>query len=334
MRRNSFSVFFFIKRTKLLDNGEAPIRLRIKVNSIAVESQIKRSILPDQWNQITESCKGRDRKASETNEYIRMLKLKVLTIHRELELSGAHFTARLIMNKLYSAEEKQTLLSIFRKHNDEIRKLIGIDYEKRTVSRYDSCCNYLEDMIKRQYGKEDMALIEVDGQLIRNYEMHLKTVRGCQQNTVIRYMKCFKKVINQALADGLITKDPFMSIRFTAKEVNKDVLTKDELDVLINREFRVLRLEHVRDVFIFCCFCGVAYIDAHTLRREHIVRDNKGDWWIKKTREKTNIEFHVPLLQIPMLILEKYKDDPDCQRTGLLLPITSNQKMNDYLKEI
>lgn len=226
MRRNSFSVFFFIKRTKLLDNGEAPIRLRIKVNGIAVESQIKRSVLPEQWNQATETCKGHDRRSVETNEYIRMLKLKALTIHRELELTGSHFTARLIMNKLYSAEEKRTLLSIFRKHNDDLRLLIGIEYEKRTVSRYDSCCRYMEDMIKRVYGKDDVTLAEVNGELVRNYEMHLKVIRGCQANTVIRYMKCFKKVIHMALANEWMTKDPFVGIHFTAKPVNKDVLTK------------------------------------------------------------------------------------------------------------
>lgn len=155
MNRNSFSVFFFIKRTKLQDNGETPILLRIKVNGSYVEFQIKRSDCPELWNQPTESSKGCDRKSIETNEYIRMLKLKVLTIHLELELIGMHFTARLIMNKLYSAEDKQTMLAVFRKHNDEIRKLIYIDYEKRTVSRYDSCCQYLEDIIKLKYGKDD-----------------------------------------------------------------------------------------------------------------------------------------------------------------------------------
>ncbi|MCC8088823.1 MAG: hypothetical protein LIO79_06125 [Rikenellaceae bacterium] len=98
---------FFIKQTKLLKSGEASIRLRIKISGIPVESQIKRSVLPEQWNQATETCKGRDRRSVETNEYIRMLKLKALTIHRELELSGAHFTARLIMNRVYSAEEKR-----------------------------------------------------------------------------------------------------------------------------------------------------------------------------------------------------------------------------------
>jgi len=334
MRRLSFSVLIVVNKTKLLKNGETPIILRISVGGIRAESHIRRSVPPELWNQKTEMSMGRDRSATELNEYIRILKLRALTIHRELELSGAHFTARLIMNKLFSAEEKKTLVALFRKHNDKARKLIGIDYEKRTISRYDSCCNYLVDMLKREYGKDDVALVELDGPMIRNYEMHLKLVRGCQQNTIIRYMKCLKKIVNQALADGLITRDPFAGIRFTARAVNKDVLTKDELDILINREFRVKRLEHVRDTFIFCCFTGVAYIDAHTLRQEHIMRDNKGDWWIKKTREKTNIEFHVPLLNTPLKILEKYKEDADCQRTGLILPITSNQKMNDYLKEI
>jgi len=109
MKRNSFSIFFFIKKTKLLNNGEAPIRLRIKVNGEFVESQIKRSVPPNLWEQSIESSKGRDRKSTELNEYIRMLKLKALTIHRELELSGKLFTARLIMNRLYNAEDEYTI---------------------------------------------------------------------------------------------------------------------------------------------------------------------------------------------------------------------------------
>lgn len=206
MNRTRFTFIFFVKRGKLLKNGEAPICLRITVNGIAVESQIKRSVPPEAWDQNTQSVKGRDRRAQETNECIRMLKIRTLQIHRDLELSGAHFTARLIMNKVFSAEEKRTLLSIFRRHNDDIRKLIGIELEKRTVTRYDSCCRYMEDMIKAVYGKDDVTLAEVNGEFVRHYEMHLKVVRGCQANTVIRYMKCFKKVIHMALANEWMTK--------------------------------------------------------------------------------------------------------------------------------
>jgi hypothetical protein len=190
MNRNSFSVFFFIKKTKLLSNGKAPIRLKIKVNGIAVESQIKRSIPPNLWEQSTELSKGRDRKSAELNEYIRMLKLKVLTIHRELELSGKLFIARLIMDKLYNAEtDKRTLLGVFRKYNEDCRKLIGIDYVEITIRRFDNCCKYLGVLIQRKFGKEDLNLHEVDGEFVREFEMFLKVERGCQQNTVIRYMK-------------------------------------------------------------------------------------------------------------------------------------------------
>ncbi len=335
MNRNSFSVFFFIKKTKLLSNGEAPIRLRIKVNGIAVESQIKRSISPNLWEQSTESSKGRDRKSAELNEYIRMLKLKVLTIHRELELSGKLFTARLIMDKLYNAEtDKRTLLSVFRKHNEDCRKLIGIDYVEITIRRFDNCCKYLGVFIQRKFGKEDLNLHEVDGEFVRDFEMFLKVERGCQQNTVIRYMKCFKKIINLAIANEWMTKNPFAGIKFQEKEVIKEVLTKEEIERIMTKDFGMERLNYVRDVFIFCVFSGLAYVDVNNLRAEHFTKDNNGDVWIRKAREKTDNMCNIPLLKIPQMILEKYKDNPLCVKSGRLLPVTSNQKMNSYLKEI
>ena len=188
MKRTRFTFVFFVKRGKLLKNGEAPICLRITVNGIAVESQIRRSVMPDLWNQATESCSGRDRRCTEINEYIRMLKLRILTVHRELELMGAHFIARIIMNKLYSVEEKRTLLSIFRKHNDDIRQLIGIELEKRTVSRYDSCCNYMEDMIKRVYGKDDLSLAEVNGGAKSLRESHLHNTLNKEYASPLRLL--------------------------------------------------------------------------------------------------------------------------------------------------
>ena len=101
---------------------------------------------------------------------------------------GAHFIARIIMNKLYSVEEKRTLLSIFRKHNDDIRQLIGIELEKRTVSRYDSCCNYMEDMIKRVYGKDDLSLAEVNGGSKSLRESHLHNTLNKEYASPLRLL--------------------------------------------------------------------------------------------------------------------------------------------------
>ena len=335
MRRSSFSVLFFINKTKLLKTGEAPIIIRISACGKRVESHTKRSVLVNLWDQAREMSKGRDRKAQETNESIRMLKLRALTIHRDMELKGKFFSARLIMDTIYNhADDQKTILTIFRKHNEDCRKLIGIDYVKITVGRFDNCCKYLATVIENKYGKDDLTLNEMNGEVIRDFEMYLKVERGCAQNTVIRYMKCLKKITNLAIANEWMHHNPFASIKFQTKEVIKEILTKEEIGILMQKEFDSDRLNYVRDVFVFCIFTGLAYIDAYNLRSEHITKDNNGDIWIRKAREKTDNMCNIPLLKIPQMILEKYHDDPICINSGRLLPVTTNQKMNSYLKEI
>ena len=91
------------------------------------------------------------------------------------------------------------------------------------------------------------------------------------------------------------------------------------------------RLEHVRDLFVFSCFCGLAYSDVANLRQENIQKSFDGNLWIITKRVKTNTDVNVPLLDIPKMILKKYKGKlPD----GKILPVISNQKLNAYLKEI
>jgi site-specific recombinase XerD len=139
-----------------------------------------------------------------------------------------------------------------------------------TIRRFDNCCKYLGVLIQQKFGKADINLNEIDGEFIREFEMFLKIERGCQQNTVIRYMKCFKKIINLAIANEWMTKNPFAGIKFQAKEVIKEVLTKEEIERIMAKQFDMERLEYVRDVFIFCCFSGLAYVDVNNLKAEHL----------------------------------------------------------------
>ena len=108
----------------------------------------------------------------------------------------------------------------------------------------------------------------------------------------------------------------------------------DEINAITVKEFHIPRLEIVRDVFIFCCYTGLAFIDVYNLKNEHIVKDNNNNWWIRKTREKTKNMCNILLLNIPKRILEKYADHPNCIEKGVLLPVMCNQKMNNYLKQI
>ncbi len=338
MKRDSFNVLFFIKKAKLLKNGEASVCMRITVNGVRVENNIRKSIEPALWNQAKECAKGKSRKACELNLFIEQARIKLRKLFDELEERNYPVTSRILQEKFFGINEEvkevRTLIGTMQEHNDQCRELVGKDYALITVRRYESCKRYLAELIRQKYDKEDLPLSEVNGELVRAFEFYLKTEKSCQQNTVIRYMKCLKKITNLALANEWTSKDPFIGIKFHEKEVIREFLTMDELLTIYHKEFPLERITIVRDVFIFAALTGLAFIDVYNLRPEHVSEDSNGNLWIVKPREKTNNLCNIPLLSIPKQILDKYKDNPYCMDKGTLLPVPCNQKMNSYLKEI
>lgn len=337
MKRDSFRVLFFLKKTRLLKNGEASVCMRITVNGTRVENNIRKSIDPALWSQAKETARGKSRRACDLNTYIEEARIKLYQIFCELEQQNRPVTAHLLQKLFFGQEqpeEVRTLLGTMQEHNDQCRALVGTDYALITVRRYESCRRYLAELIRQRYGKEDLPLTEVNGELVRAFAFYLKTEKGCQQNTVIRYMKCLKKITNLARANDWMAKNPFLGIRFHEKAVVREFLTMDELQTIYRKEFPLERLTLVRDVFIFAAFTGLAFIDVQQLAPEHIVRDNNGNLWIRKPRQKTKNMCNIPLLDIPQEILRKYADHPTCRKRGVLLPVPCNQKMNSYLKEI
>lgn len=94
------------------------------------------------------------------------------------------------------------------------------------------------------------------------------------------------------------------------------------------------RLDVVRDTFLFCCFTGLAFCDVRALMWTDISEDASGHVWIRKPRAKTGGLSIIPMLEIPMRIVRKYREHPAVKSTGVALPVITNQKMNAYLKEI
>ena len=335
VKRNTLSVLFIIKKAKLLKNGEAPICMRITVNKRVAEVMIKRSIPVDLWNQKKECSKGKDRVATELNHYINTVRAKVLQIHRELEIDNKPITADIIKDCFYGRDKVQrSLLEVYAEHNEKCRALIGKEYTESTVTKYDTSINRLKEYIRSCYHRDDIMLAELDGQFIRDFDFWLKTDKHCQNNSALKHLKNLKKVVRIALANDWIKKDPFYGIHFKQEEVNVEFLSREELDILMNKEFTIKRLEQVRDIFVFCCFTALAFVDVQQLSREHLIKDNNGALWIRKARQKTNQMCNIPVLSIPQRILRKYQDNAECIKKGVLLPVISNQRMNAYLKEI
>lgn len=171
MKRDSFNVLFFIKKAKLLKNGEASVCMRITVNGVRVENNIRKSIEPALWNQAKECAKGKSRKSCDLNVYIEDARIKLHQTFNELEEQGQFITARLLQKKFFGQDQApevvRTLIQTIQEHNDQCRELVGKDYALITVRRYESCKRYLAELIKLKYDKEDLPLSEVNGELVR-----------------------------------------------------------------------------------------------------------------------------------------------------------------------
>ncbi len=333
--RSTFSVLFFIKRAKLLKNGEAPICMRITINKQVVEIMIKRSVPATQWNQQKERSKANNPTARELNHYLDTVKAKILQIHREMEIDGNVINAKTIKDRFLGKDDtSKTIVEAYSEHNEKCKALIGIDFTQSTVEKFYTSLSHLKEFMRHKYGRDDFHLREIDGAYIREFEFYLKTIRGCQHNSALKHLKNLKKVIRIALANEWIKRDPFMGIQFKHSETHTEFLTQDELSVIMNKEFSIERLSMVRDVFCFCAMTGLAFIDVQQLSREHLITDNNGALWIRKPRQKTGNMCNIPLLSPALAILCKYENHLDCIKKGTLLPTISNQRTNSYLKEI
>ncbi|CAH8286954.1 site-specific recombinase XerD [Mariniflexile fucanivorans] len=226
------------------------------------------------------------------------------------------------------------LLDVFQDHNDQLEKLIGIDYAPNTLIRYKTTKNHLTNFIKKEYKVKDIYLKKVDIKFINALEFYLKTKEKCSHNTTFKYVSNLKKIIRISYTNGWINKDPFLHYKTKFKIVDREFLLEKELDDIIEKEFKLERLILVKDIFVFCCFTGLAYIDVQKLSKDNIVIGIDGEYWVKTRRTKTDSRSNIPILPVAQSILNKYANHPEIMRTNKVLPVLSNQKMNAYLKEI
>ncbi|MEO5980116.1 MAG: site-specific integrase [Chryseolinea sp.] len=129
-------------------------------------------------------------------------------------------------------------------------------------------------------------------------------------------------------------KDPFKAYKVKLKETKRVFLTKDELESLETKEIPIERLSIVRDVFVFCCYTGLSYVDVEKLTSHNSAKNNDGEIWINIDRTKTGSPSSLPLLPKALHLLNKYKRYPTDDDPNKLLPVISNQRINAYLKKI
>jgi site-specific recombinase XerD len=231
-------------------------------------------------------------------------------------------------------EVEKTIVPIFQEHNKKIKSRIGMEYALATYKRFEVTLKHIQEFLYYRTKKKDIVVTEIDLKFLTDFEYYLKNIRKCNHNSALKYVKLFKKIVRVAIAEGFITRDPFLNYKQKYQTVERDYLSEEELKAVEEKNFTTPRLDLVRDLFIFSCYTALSYIDMVNLSTDQLEKDSKGRLWIHMFRQKTNVRTQLRLFPKAIEILEKYKDHPVSVSKGKLLPSMSNQKLNAYLKEI
>ncbi len=277
----------------------------------------------------------------ELNNYIAELSALALRKHKKLMLEQALITPRLLLKRVFGKDtEMRTLLGTMREEIEKMKQAVDIDYAPVMINRYINVMKKQEKTIPAFYEKEDITFYELNSDFIAAFDLHLKTEANLCGNTVVRYMKCFKRITNMALAKEWMRKALFYVYKMGEDETDPVFLTYQELKTIMEKHFTVPRLALVRDIFVFASFTGLVFTAVSTQMRDNLVQDNSGAWWMRKGRVKMEHRCrvpsisNVPLLPVPLSILKKNEDHPVCMKKGLCLPVICNRQMNSYLEEI
>jgi site-specific recombinase XerD len=333
----TFGLLFYVKRSKMTTDGTAPIYLRITIDGERIEISSKRSVIPDKWNTKAQKLTGNSEEVRSVNAYIKTLEHEVYEAHRSMIVKKLPLTAVGLKNILFKKEQnsfKKMLVPIFEEHNRQVKALVGKEYAKGTLDRYETSLKHTKDFLLWKYGTSDIDIRGIDHEFITSYDFYLRSERGCNNNSTVKYLKNFKKIILICIANGWLDKDPFVKYKPKIKDVKRDFLNAEELEQMALKQFLSERVTAVRNIFLFSCYTGLAYADVKKLKRSEIVTGIDGQKWIYTSRQKTDSDSRVPLLPKALELMDAYADHPQCVNDGLLLPVLSNQKMNSYLKEI
>lgn len=331
----NFQALFYLKKPKNYSSGSMPIYLRISVNGKRTEISVGKTCSPTSWNSHSCRCKGTKEEIRLLNAYLDSLQTKLNVNQQLLVESGKEITVENLRNSLTGKKEKsKMLIDIFEEHNRRVESLLGNGFEPNTLKGYRTTIKHLSAFIKRNYNGDDIELEKLSHEFIVDFEFYLRSRCNLSAVSAAKYIKNLKKIVNSCIAHGWIPNNPFSNYKSKAKAGERVYLSQVELSDIYKKNFTIERLAQVRDIFLFCCYTGLAYADVKKLKRTEIATGIDGGSWIFTTRKKTETATRVPLLEIAMEILERYKTHPSCEVDGTLLPVLSNQKMNSYLKEI
>ncbi len=334
--KTTFRLMFYINRSRPTKNGDCPINMRITINGESLAMFTKRYVQPDVWDGKLGMCKGKSAEANEVNRYIEAFKANVYNKYAELNSSFGQATPELMRDAILCVNtgKSKTLCVVWEDHTHDLKLLVGKETSQANYQKYCTSLKWMKQFLMEEYKMHDVPMQLINHHMVRKFEVYLLTKRMCNHNTTIKYLQNFKRIVMIGFKNGWVKINPFADYKLTLREVDRPYLTEKELQNIINLEISIPRLEIVRDLFVFSCFSGLAYIDLFQLKASELEFASNGILWIRTRRQKTKVKAQIPLLAEATFIIEKYCDLTVLKAEERVFPVLSNQKTNAYLKEI
>ena len=312
-RRSTFAVLFYINRTKTRKDGTCQLLCKVSIDAECEQIGTKVSVNPAIWNPEKGRADGRSENAAIVNRAIDDLSQEITGHYHRIRNSLGFITAELVKNAVMGTGQKPlTLLALFREHNEEFKKRIGIDRIQETYDSYMRSYKHLSAFIHERKGVEDVTLRSLDRVFYDDFEIFLSSDRNLKPKTVHEHLYRLKKLTMRAVSQGTLRRDPYCRLHPELPKRKSRHMKLEDLRTLMTTPVEKPQLQFVRDMFIFSTFTGLAYADLRRLSDKNITQDGDGSWWIHIRRQKTGTSSSVRLLDIPLRIIEKYRP----QRTG------------------
>jgi site-specific recombinase XerD len=255
---------------------------------------------------------------------------KTLRIIEELKYSDNPFTIAELIARLKGEGKK--LNDYLESEKKKLKRRVGVDVRPSTYDKYKRIATHLQSFLQFEYGQMGYPIRRIDVGFLERYFQYLRTERKISHNTSVKYLTFLKTILMPAIRAGLLKDDPFKQLRLKRMPVATNYLSLEEISNLENVVLENPNLDRIRDIFLFCCYTGLSYIDLKYLSKEHILKDNEDSFFIRKPRQKTGQDSVIPLLPAVKRILQKYSKTDDIR--DFQWQVLSNQKMNQRLKRI
>jgi len=330
MNQVDVKVVFYLKVNETNAEGRCPIMGRLTVGRSESVFSAKLSVPASLW--ASGRAKGKSAETVAINRQLDEYRASALAIYREQSAVRKRVTAEEIKCLLLGmAARQETLLDYFRTYIEHFEKRVGINRSAQSARTYRNTYNHLTRFLLERFRLSDIPFTALDRSLIDKFDLYLRTECRLAPRSIILNMSRLHTVINKAIAAGIITADPFAEYEPPRPERKQRYLTQEELKQLMTTPLPLSRLYLVRDLFLFSCYTGISYGDMCRLTTTNLETAEDGTTWIKATREKTGVEFEIPLLDLPQHVIDKYRDImPD----GKLLPMYGNSELNKGLKQL